>query len=74
MIGFSEEAAAGFMGELQRRGVEVPREVLVIGFDGIDWGAHPPVPLSTVRQPKRDLGAAAARVLMAAGGRRDGAR
>lgn len=65
VIGFSDESAAGFMGELQRRGVSVPGEVSVIGFDGIDWVAHLPVPLSTIRQPKRDLGSTAARVLMA---------
>ena len=65
VIGFSDESAAGFMGELQRRGVSVPEQVSVVGFDGIDWVAHLPVPLSTVRQPKRDLGSAAARGLMA---------
>ena len=65
MIGFSDESAAGFMGELQRRGVSVPEQVSVVGFDGIDWVAHLPVPLTTIRQPKRDLGSTAARVLMA---------
>ena len=65
VIGFSDESAAGFMGELQRRGVSVPEQVSVVGFDGIDWVAHLPVPLTTIRQPKRDLGSTAARVLMA---------
>lgn len=61
---FSDESAAGFMGELQRCGIEVPRQVSVIGFDGIDWIAHLPIPLTTIRQPKRALGREAARSLL----------
>lgn len=65
IIAFSDESAAGFMGVLQRHGVQIPAQVSVVGFDGIDWVAHLPVPLTTVRQPKLDLGRAAARVLLA---------
>ena len=57
--------AAGFMAELQRAGVSIPAEVSVVGFDGIDWVAHLPTPLTTVRQPKQDLGRTAARTLLA---------
>lgn len=65
IVAFSDESAAGFMGVLQRNGVQIPAEVSVVGFDGIDWVAHLPVPLTTVRQPKLDLGRAAARTLLA---------
>lgn len=65
VIAFSDEMAAGFMGALARAGVSVPGAVSVIGFDDIEWVAHLPTPLTTVRQPKRDLGRMAARVLMA---------
>ncbi len=65
IVAFSDESAAGFMGALQRNGVSIPAEVSVVGFDGIDWVAHLPVPLTTVRQPKLDLGRAAARTLLA---------
>ncbi|WBU56510.1 LacI family DNA-binding transcriptional regulator [Paracoccus sediminicola] len=65
IMAFSDESAAGFMGELQRHGVSIPRDVSVVGFDGIDWVAHLPVPLTTIRQPKRDLGRASARILLA---------
>ena len=64
IIGFSDEAAAGFMGEVQRHGLSVPGDVSVVGFDAIDWGAHLPVPLTTIRQPKRDLGRLAAVTLL----------
>lgn len=62
---FSDEMAAGFMAELQRAGVSIPGEVSVVGFDGIDWVAHLPTPLTTIRQPKQDLGRTAARTLLA---------
>jgi len=64
IVAFSDESAAGFMGEVQRHGTHVPREVSVIGFDGIEWVAHLPTPLTTIRQPKRDLGRIAARNLI----------
>ncbi|MBB1491293.1 MULTISPECIES: LacI family DNA-binding transcriptional regulator [unclassified Paracoccus (in: a-proteobacteria)] len=64
IVAFSDELAAGFMGEVQRHGVVVPRDVSVIGFDGIEWVAHLPTPLTTIRQPKRDLGRTAARTLI----------
>ncbi|MDO5528870.1 MAG: LacI family DNA-binding transcriptional regulator [Paracoccus sp. (in: a-proteobacteria)] len=64
IIAFSDESAAGFMGELQRRGIDVPRDVSVVGFDGIDWVAHLPTPLTTIRQPKREMGRLAARLVL----------
>ncbi|MDO5603781.1 MAG: LacI family DNA-binding transcriptional regulator [Paracoccus sp. (in: a-proteobacteria)] len=64
IIAFSDESAAGFMGEVQRAGVIVPQDVSVIGFDGIDWVAHLSTPLTTIRQPKRMLGREAARSLL----------
>lgn len=64
LIAFSDEAAAGFMGTVQRHGLRVPDDVSIIGFDGIDWVAHLPVPLTTIRQPKRELGWKAAAKLL----------
>ncbi|WP_134724377.1 LacI family DNA-binding transcriptional regulator [Paracoccus luteus] len=64
IVAFSDEMAAGFMGELARAGVGVPAEVSVVGFDGIEWVAHLPTPLTTIRQPKRDLGRRAAQFLV----------
>ena len=51
--------ALGAMSALERNGVSVPREMSVVGFDDIRISMHLPVPLTTVRQPSRDLGAAA---------------
>jgi LacI family transcriptional regulator len=49
----------------RRAGVRVPEQLSVIGFDDLPDGADAPVPLTTIRQPVRELGRAAARLLIA---------
>lgn len=56
--------ALGAMSALVRNGVSVPDEMSLIGFDDIRISMHLPVPLTTVRQPFRDLGAAAVRLAL----------
>lgn len=60
----SDVMAIGFIGELIRRGVEVPREVSVVGFDDLEMAAHFHPSLTTVHQPRGDIGRAAARMLL----------
>lgn len=43
-----------------RRGVAIPRDLAIIGFDDIEGALTAPVPLSTIRQPRHLLGSAAA--------------
>src|SRR5690606_15894318 len=45
-------------------GLEVPRDLSVIGFDDIPEAAKSTPALSTVRQPMQTLGAEAARLLL----------
>ncbi|WP_376780427.1 substrate-binding domain-containing protein [Paracoccus jeotgali] len=59
-MSFSDEMAAGFVGEVSRAGVSIPPDVSIVGFDDIDWVAYLPVPLTTIHQPKRELGRRAA--------------
>jgi LacI family transcriptional regulator len=49
--------------ELGRR---IPGDVAVIGFDDVDVAAHTDPPLTTVRQPMREMGVTAAQLLLAA--------
>jgi LacI family transcriptional regulator, galactose operon repressor len=56
--------AMGVMYELARRRVAIPREVALIGYDDIDLAPMLAVPLTTVRQPKYDLGFAATDLLL----------
>jgi len=58
-------SAAGALKALGEAGLRVPQDVAVIGFDDIPLALHTNPPLSTVRQPMRGMGQAAARLLIA---------
>lgn len=60
----SDEMAAGFIGAVQHRGIAVPRDVSVIGFDDIELVAHMTPALTTIRQPRVEIGQQAARRLL----------
>jgi LacI family transcriptional regulator len=42
----------------------VPRDVAIVGYDDIDFAAAAAVPLSSVRQPREQLGRTAAELLL----------
>jgi LacI family transcriptional regulator len=56
--------AVGVMFELARRGVTIPQEVALIGYDDIDLASMQAVPLTTIHQPKYELGFAATDLLL----------
>lgn len=56
--------AARFMHTLEEIGVRVPTDVRVAGFDDVPYAPLLRVPLTTVRQPSRDIGAAAVRAML----------
>ena len=45
-------------------GIRVPEELALIGYDDIDFAATAVVPLSSVRQPARRMGATAVELLL----------
>jgi LacI family transcriptional regulator len=57
--------AVGLVNELLRQGVRVPDDVSVVGYDDIEVAAAAAVPLTTVRQPRRELGWTAAELALA---------
>jgi LacI family transcriptional regulator len=59
----NDQAALGVMHALARRGIEVPGDVAVTGFDDVPVARHLHPPLTTVRQPIQELGATAFDVL-----------
>lgn len=59
-------AAIGFMAEADARGVRVPEDISVAGFDGIELGTYVRPALTTLTTAPRLLGAEAARLLLAA--------
>lgn len=56
--------ALGALQVLIRHGVRVPEEVAVVGYDDLEWAAVATPPLTTVRQPRHELGAAAVEMIM----------
>lgn len=64
VFSFSDAMAFGFASELNRHGVRVPEDVSIVGFDDIDISAHFIPPLTTIRQPRTNIGETAARLLL----------
>lgn len=57
--------ALGVMQELTRRGIRIPHDIGVVGYDDIDFAEAAIVPLTSLRQPRADLGRTAAQLLLA---------
>ena len=57
--------ALGLLQEMTRRGIGVPGDIAIVGYDDIDFAAAAAVPLSSVRQPRQQLGRTAAQLLLA---------
>jgi LacI family transcriptional regulator len=60
----NDQMAVGALAALAGAGLEVPAEVAVTGFDDVQLARHVWPPLTTVRQPMRQLGTAAAELLL----------
>ncbi|MEM8916497.1 MAG: LacI family DNA-binding transcriptional regulator [Pseudomonadota bacterium] len=59
-----DESAISFLKTLNLGGVWVPRDVSVIGFDGIESGSFVEPTLTTVHQPRAQMGRVAAKALL----------
>ena len=60
----NDTVALGALTALRRRGLSVPAEVAVVGFDDIPLAAHATPPLTTVRSPLLTMGAAAGHLVL----------
>jgi LacI family transcriptional regulator len=56
--------ALGLLQEMTRRQLRVPYDLAIVGYDDIDFAGAAAVPLSSVRQPRHELGRAAAELLI----------
>jgi LacI family transcriptional regulator len=56
--------ALGLLQEMTRQRVRVPDDVAIVGYDDIEFAAAAAVPLSSVRQPRHQLGATGAALLI----------
>jgi DNA-binding LacI/PurR family transcriptional regulator len=65
IIAHNDEVALGVIKALHEAGINVPRDVSVIGFDGTEIGNYITPRLSTVKLPLEEIGAAAITTLLA---------
>ena len=56
--------ALGLLQQCVSLGIRVPEQLAIVGYDDIDFAAAAAVPLTSVRQPRRDLGRTAADLLL----------
>lgn len=61
---FNDLMAIGALTELQRKGFSIPADFSLAGFDNIPFSALTNPPLTTFDQPKRQIGAQAAQVML----------
>jgi LacI family transcriptional regulator len=61
----NDQLAIGAMKALQERGISIPRDISVVGFDDIEWAVHASPPLTTLRSPRQQMGVIAVNLLTA---------
>ena len=64
LFAFNDITAIGAIQALNGAGLDVPRDVAVVGFDDIPGAMYHRPGLTTVRQPLRRMGETAARTLL----------
>jgi DNA-binding LacI/PurR family transcriptional regulator len=64
LFAFNDISAMGAIRALRESGCQVPDDVSVVGFDDIQSAAFQNPALTTVRQPLREMGRAAAEILL----------
>ncbi len=60
----SDESAFGVMSVAKKRGLSVPNDLSVVGFDDIPEASYRQPGLTTIRQPLREMGRLATRMLI----------
>lgn len=60
----NDDMALGAMAEARARGLAVPRDLSVVGFDDLPYAAYLDPPLTTISQPRRRFGELAAEALI----------
>jgi sigma-B regulation protein RsbU (phosphoserine phosphatase) len=55
IVAENDTMALSVMEDLMRRGFDVPRELAIVGFDDLEFAHCARVPLTTVRQPVREM-------------------
>lgn len=64
LVCYNDMMAIELLHDLQHRGIAVPRDISITGFDNIIFSAYTSPPLTTLDQPKRFIGEEAGRLLL----------
>jgi DNA-binding LacI/PurR family transcriptional regulator len=64
IVCFNDLMATGVLKSIHQKGLNVPADISVTGFDNIHFSAYTDPPLTTFDQPKRFIGMEAARLLL----------
>ncbi|MFA6577282.1 MAG: substrate-binding domain-containing protein, partial [Nocardioides sp.] len=60
----NDMTALGLLQHAITSGVAVPEQLAIVGYDDIEFAAAAAVPLTSVRQPRHELGQTAAALLL----------
>jgi DNA-binding LacI/PurR family transcriptional regulator len=64
IVCFNDQQALAVMTALKELNIKVPEDISIIGNDDINYAKIFPVPLTTIRAPKREIGRKAAEILI----------
>lgn len=64
VVAANDLTAIGAIGEFEAAGLNVPRDVSVVGFDDIDFAVLTKPPLTTINLPRNELGRRAVEMLL----------
>lgn len=61
---YNDRQAIGAMRAIREKGWQVPREVSIVGFDDLFLSSYTDPPLTTIQQPKHEMGSQATQILL----------
>jgi DNA-binding LacI/PurR family transcriptional regulator len=64
VFAFNDQMAIGALHALRVRGLAAPEDIAVVGFDGIALGEYTTPELTTIEQPRHEIGQRAVRMLL----------
>ncbi|HVO72849.1 MAG TPA: LacI family DNA-binding transcriptional regulator [Ignavibacteriaceae bacterium] len=64
IVCFNDQQALAVISALKRLGVQIPEDISIVGNDDIYYAKIYPVPLTTIKAPKEEIGRTAAEILI----------
>jgi len=65
LIIYTDSAALGFQKAVLEEGLKIPGDIAIVGFNDIETAKHAAVPLTTIKQPIRQIGELAVQIVTA---------